>query len=614
MKYKKLPFTLIFVLLFSMNLFAQQSLNLDFEIKSVEGINRPWGWSIKSWGPVIFKMDSLVVKNGRFSLHAGCTNAQDQKAVQSLSFGIEAFELREKKITLTGSIRTEGLKGTAGLSLGYTYLSSKTDGYIEVDTTSGKASGTSDWRTFSVNLFIPANAQSVYVTADHAGEGKAWFDDLTLSIAGKTIHAVSVANSLSKENIRWLNKNNFPVYTVIPTENTKNDDLDPFKKVAANSRLIALGESTHGTSEFFSLKNRLWQYAVTELGFRVFAIEDNQLAAEEVNKYVHGGKGSGTESMAGMFSVWYTEEVLALIEWVRHYNDDHVNDKLSFVGFDMQEIGRPVDSLISFLKDRDIDLYKKNTDFLKDIKENGPQSYSVSDSVKLLWFNAAKEILNEVKVKSTQLISTLKSAVDAQKVMLGIQYANLVKQFAEHTYKGHWSLYRDEAMAENVSWLLENRYPKNKMVLWAHDVHISRCDHSNKYLNLNTSISMGSFLSRKYGNAFTSFSLSTYEGEYLAFKSYTDFTRINAPLFKGPVGSLDEALHRVAIAKENSNLFLPLTRTETWLSEPLPKRFANHVNIDYGYWERVSIPYQFDGIFFIDKTTASKYLKKQKLK
>jgi erythromycin esterase len=592
-------------------IYPQQPLNLDFEMKSVEGIKRPWGWELKSWGTTTFTMDSLIVKKGRYSLNAVCE--KEPARTQSMSFLIEAFELKNKKISLSGSIKTENLNGKASLSLGYSFFDSKESKFIELDTTGNISSGTTGWKTFSVELFIPAHAQSVYVSVNHSGIGKAWFDELQLSVAGKIINTVKVAKPFSQENINWLNKNSFPVHSVNPADNNKNDDLSIFKRAVGNSRLVALGESTHGTGEFFSLKNRLWQYAVTALGFRVFAIEDNQLAVEEVNKYVHVGKGSGTESMAGMFSVWYTEEVLALIEWVRHYNDDHVNDKLSFVGFDMQEIGRPVDSLISFLKDQDIDLYKKNTGFLEDLKENGPKSYTVSDSVKLLWFKAAKEMLNEVKWKGTQWIATLKNTNDTQKVILGIQYANLVKQFAENTYKGHWSLYRDEAMAENVSWLLENRYQKNKIVLWAHDVHISRCDHPNKYLNLNNSISMGSFLSRKYGNAYTSFSLSTYEGEYLAFKSYTDFTRINAPLFKGPVGSLDEALHRVAITKGNPNIFLPFTRTETWLCEPLPKRFANHVNIDYGYWERISIPYQFDGIFFIDKTTASKYLKKQKL-
>lgn len=38
----------------------------------------------------------------------------------------------------------------------------------------------------------------------------------------------------------------------------------------------------------------------------------------------------------------------------------------------------------------------------------------------------------------------------------------------------------------------------------------------------------------------------------------------------------------------------------------MPLRFANHVNIDYGYWGRLAVPFQFDGLFFIDKTTSAK--------
>jgi erythromycin esterase len=411
------------ILLLSSRLFAQQPLNLDFEKKSVEGINRPWGWNLKSPGPVVFKMDSLIVKTGEFSLNSICVNTGDQNVKQSLSFGIEAFELKGKKITLTGSMRTEGLKGTAGFSLGYNYLNKTTGEFIEFDTSSAKISGTSGWKTFSVSLFIPGKAQSVYVLADHSGNGKAWFDDLKLSIAGKAIRSVQVANSLSKKNIRWLHKNSFPVFHIVAKADESNNDLEPFKKITANSRLIALGESTHGTGEFFSLKHRLFQYAVTQLGFRVFAIEDNQLAVEEVNKYVHGSKENVRKTMGGMFAVWNTEEVLALVEWIRGYNDSHVNDKLSFVGFDIQEISRPLDSLISFLKEQDIDLYYRKSHFLKELKENGPKSYAVTDSIKLVWSNEAKEMLNDVQFKSTQWISTSKNSADIEKIVLGIQYA-----------------------------------------------------------------------------------------------------------------------------------------------------------------------------------------------
>jgi len=610
MNSKKISVVTFFILSISIRLIAQQPLNLDFEVKSVEGINRPWGWDIKSWGPTIFNMDSLTVKNGKFSMHSKCQDNQHLCTPQSMIFGIESFELKNQKISLTGNIKTLNLKGNASLSLGYTYFNGESDSFLEIDTTSTPISGSTEWKEFLVDMEVPDSAQMVYITINHAGTGEAWFDDFELSISGKPVDKVMVAPPLSKQEMTWLVNNSRPINYVFPTDSiadtNENSDLVAFKNLVSNSRLIALGEATHGTREFFTLKNRLFQFAVKDLGVRVFAIEDNQLVVEKVNIYIHGGKGTAIESMSGMFDVWYTESVPALIEWVKSYNKTHIEDQLSFVGFDMQEINRPIDSLFAFLKNLDTVLFEKSKTTLKSLKDNGSRSYEVNDSTKLSWLNSANEILEEIKSKSSQWLSS--STNDKEHIIMGMQYAKLVKQFAENIYKGHWSLYRDEAMAENITWLLESRFPKSKIVIWAHDVHISRGDHSNPAFNLNSSISMGSFLSKKYGNEYKSFSLSTYQGAYLALTSYIDFTKVHCTLFKSPIGSLDEALHQVSILKNSPNLFLELPRTKDWLYAPLPKRFANHVSIDYGYWERVSIPDQFDGIFFIDKTIPSTFI------
>jgi len=42
-----------------------------------------------------------------------------------------------------------------------------------------------------------------------------------------------------------------------------------------DARIVALGEATHGTREFFLLKHRLVECPVAELEFSRFAIEAN---------------------------------------------------------------------------------------------------------------------------------------------------------------------------------------------------------------------------------------------------------------------------------------------------------------------------------------------------
>ena len=95
-------------------------------------------------------------------------------------------------------------------------------------------------------------------------------------------------------------------------------DSPPSTRSSGSATIIGLGESTHGTHEFFQTKARLLEHLVRTQGVRVFGIEANQLAAEQINRYVQGGEGSARDAMGVLFRVWYTEEVLALVEWLRH--------------------------------------------------------------------------------------------------------------------------------------------------------------------------------------------------------------------------------------------------------------------------------------------------------
>lgn len=596
-------------LLFFGNIHAQQPLNLNFEVQSVEGINRPWGWSLLNWGEIFFEMDSISKRTGKYSLKLQCKNSSSLCPTQSIRYDIEPYELRNNKIQVEGYIKTDSIKEFVSFSIGYSYLN-KENNYSAIDTTSDKIFGTTDWTKYSLNLHIPENAIVAFIQINYTGNGIAWFDDFRLKVGHKVLNEVKTGESFSKYQMNWLYDHSSEISANHFSETVKaNNDLESFKNIVGTSELIGLGEATHGTSEFFTLKHKLLQYAVTELGFRVFALEDNQIAVEKINAYVHTGNGTAKQAMSGLFDVWYREEMLKMVEWVRSYNSQNHDDQVSFVGFDMQEVDRPVESLLSFLSKQDIELYEKYKLELLEIKKGSKNTYQVTDSTKLKWNNTFNTLLTQLKEKKSSWLAFAKSSDDSLTILLGIQYANLVKQFAENTYKGHWSLYRDEAMAENIIWLKEERFPKSKIVIWAHDVHISRCDNPNELYNLNFSISMGSYLSKKYGQNYKAFSLSTYRGNYLALKSYTNFEKVMCPLFPSPVGSIDNALHKIAIKRNCNFLFMPLSKKETWLSEPMSKRFANHVSIDYGFWEKISLPYQFDGLFFIDKTNGSAPIK-----
>jgi len=132
----------------------------------------------------------------------------------------------------------------------------------------------------------------------------------------------------------WIKRNARPFDTCTPSERVS--DLRDLRRIVGNARIVALGEGTHGTREFFQLKHRITQYLATEMGFTVFAIEANLPEAWRINDYVLGGPGDPRALIKGMyFWTWNTEEVLEMVEWMRRFNASK-RGRIEFTGFDMQ--------------------------------------------------------------------------------------------------------------------------------------------------------------------------------------------------------------------------------------------------------------------------------------
>ncbi|HKQ57096.1 MAG TPA: erythromycin esterase family protein, partial [Candidatus Eisenbacteria bacterium] len=127
-------------------------------------------------------------------------------------------------------------------------------------------------------------------------------------------------------------------------------DLEPLKRVIGDARIVALGEGTHGTHEFFQMKHRLTEFLATEMGFTVFGIEANMPEAARLNGYVRDGRGDPRQLLEGLyFWTWNTQEVLDLIEWMRAFNLSG-RGRIEFTGFDMQMPDTAAAEVLYFLR------------------------------------------------------------------------------------------------------------------------------------------------------------------------------------------------------------------------------------------------------------------------
>jgi erythromycin esterase len=80
-----------------------------------------------------------------------------------------------------------------------------------------------------------------------------------------TAHAVAPTAVIQSTNIsplsadiQWLKANAIPFDTTEP--NHSFEDLMPLKTIIGDARIVALGEATHGTHEFFQMKHRMLEF------------------------------------------------------------------------------------------------------------------------------------------------------------------------------------------------------------------------------------------------------------------------------------------------------------------------------------------------------------------
>ena len=132
--------------------------------------------------------------------------------------------------------------------------------------------------------------------------------------------------------IEWLRKNAQPFVTCEPGGTDR--DLAALRVIVGDARIVALGEVSSGTHEFFQMKRRIVEYLATHMGFTLFAIEENMLEAYRVNGYVLAGRGDPKAVLAGTARHRRTQEFLDFVEWMREFNQSG-RGRVRFLGFDM---------------------------------------------------------------------------------------------------------------------------------------------------------------------------------------------------------------------------------------------------------------------------------------
>lgn len=155
--------------------------------------------------------------------------------------------------------------------------------------------------------------------------------------------------------------------------------LDPI----ADKSIVALGESTHGTAEFFNAKRRIFQYLVEKHGYRVFAFEADFGESLFINEAVQAGHRDIIASLMSEkmhFWTWRTLEVRNLLRWMSEYNvGKSPSERVHYAGIDCQYNTFHPDLVRQYLSTADASLLERANPILAEAEtgsENGFKDYS----------------------------------------------------------------------------------------------------------------------------------------------------------------------------------------------------------------------------------------------
>lgn len=278
------------------------------------------------------------------------------------------------------------------------------------------------------------------------------------------------------------------------------DQVDNIK-IPEKTKIVALGEASHGNVEFQQLKLSLFQNLVENDGVRAFALEGDYGGCEYVNRYIHGGEGTARQAAAAIgFAIYRTDEMADLISYMRKYNETAKDgDDLRFYGFDMQRWFYNLQYLIEACEKAGIDVTELKK--LEDTEEQHSE-YDVEQQSKVI--TEIKEELQKSDVKDIAQADHL-----ADTLLQNISFGKVFNSALEG------NALRDKLMAENVMWILsmEEQRGNSCIFISGHNGHIER---SGNYGTDNRV--MGNILSDELGE------------EYFAIG--TDFYKTNCNLPK----------------------------------------------------------------------------------
>lgn len=407
-------------------------------------------------------------------------------------------------------------------------------------------------------------------------------------------------------------------------ESIDDVNLDSLLERIGDSRVVLLGEASHGTAEFYEMRARITKELIEKKGFTIITAEADWPDAAHINHYIHGREHDALlqNKPFSRFPTWMwaNQSMLEFTHWLHNYNNKTKSSeqKVGFYGLDLYSLYSSIENVLSYLQEVD----PKTAEIARDrygclmpwVDE--PSWYGravITQQHKDCETEVLKNLQDLLKKRLDYSVTNKDQFFDAEQNAKLIVDAERYYRTMYYAEDNSWNQ-RDQHMVRTLQAVLDFKGPESKAVVWAHNSHIG--DARATQMSARGELNIGQLARQKYGDKVYNIGFGTDHGTVAAASDWGSIMEIKS-VQPSHIDSYERIFHNVSA----NNFLLPLRYplNEDIRKKLLPERLERAIGVIYrpetelqSHYFYASLPLQFDEYIWFDKTRAVEALTKEK--
>jgi erythromycin esterase-like protein len=259
-------------------------------------------------------------------------------------------------------------------------------------------------------------------------------------------------------------------------------DLDPLLERIGDARIVAVGEASHGTHEYYAWRAALTRRLIEERGFSFVAVEGDWPDCYRVNRSVKLAEGADEDPRDALDAydrwptwMWANDDVVDFCRWLQGFNTTRpAGARVGFYGLDVYSLWESMHALIGWLRENEPQHVDRAIEALRCFEPFGEDGAEYAFASRFAPASCEQAVVDLLRHLNDERSRTMaegdpEDRFSAEQNAAVVADAELYYRTMVQSSAESWNV-RDIHMADTLDRLLE--FAGDKAVVWEHNTHI----------------------------------------------------------------------------------------------------------------------------------------------